>query len=67
MLTTNHLSYGCGSEMRPTLMISTETHVSTGIIHLPAIDKLDSTMDEEYVKERFQITLDDPCKFEVSV
>lgn len=22
--------------------------------------KLDSTMDEEYVKERFQITLDDP-------
>jgi hypothetical protein len=31
------------------------------------IDKLDSTMDEEYVKERFQITLDDPCKFEVSV
>jgi len=36
-------------------------------IHLAALDKLDSTMDEEYVKERFQITLDDPCKFEVPV
>jgi len=25
------------------------------------LDKIDSTMDEEYVRQRFQITLDDPC------
>ncbi len=35
--------------------------------YLAIIDKLDSTMDEDYVKERFQITLNDPCKFEVSI
>jgi len=48
-------------------MIYMETHVRILIINLSPIDKLDSTMDEDYVKERFQITLDDPCKFEVSI